>query len=242
MVCVCLYARRRDAVGDVHAYGQDAHRRFAASPCAQRQSIFAEALPASLFAAAYLLTGGWRGGRQGCPTSSSRWRAMPSSAPRSCCSGPAAMPRATSSRWCCRCACSEGSHSTASPRDGRCSWGPCCSQRHPRLRRHIRGDRLAVACHPVPIFEDRRRTDHGTGARGPCPIYRAGPAALNRFSYLPVRVVTADMPTLERLRGPAWIVAETPAAEELLASRKGALHLVLPFGRPQQLQLLRLDE
>jgi hypothetical protein len=65
---------------------------------------------------------------------------------------------------------------------------------------------------------------------------------LNEFSYLPVRVVTADMPTLERLRGPAWIVAETPAAEELLASRKGALHLVLAFGRPQQLRLLRLDE
>ena len=76
----------------------------------------------------------------------------------------------------------------------------------------------------------------------PAPIYRAGPAALNEFSYLPVRVATVDMRTLDALRGPAWIVAQTPEADELLAKRKGALHLVLAFGRPQQLRLLRLDD
>ena len=76
----------------------------------------------------------------------------------------------------------------------------------------------------------------------PAPIYRAGPAALNEFSYLPVRVATVDMRTLDALRGPAWIVAQTPEADELLAKRKDALHLVLAFGRPQQLRLLRLDD
>jgi 4-amino-4-deoxy-L-arabinose transferase-like glycosyltransferase len=77
----------------------------------------------------------------------------------------------------------------------------------------------------------------------PAPIYRAGPAALNEFSYLPVRVITvADMRTLETLRGPAWIVVPAEAADDLIVKRQGALHLVMAFGRPERWRLLRLDD
>ena len=77
----------------------------------------------------------------------------------------------------------------------------------------------------------------------PAPIYRLGPAAMNEFSYLPVRVITVvDMRLLETLRGPAWIVVPSDAADDLLAKRQGALHFVMAFGRPERWRLLRLDD
>jgi 4-amino-4-deoxy-L-arabinose transferase-like glycosyltransferase len=77
----------------------------------------------------------------------------------------------------------------------------------------------------------------------PVPIYRLGPAAMNEFSYLPVRVITVvNLRLLETLRGPAWIVVPSDAADDLLAKRQGSLHFVMAFGRPERWRLLRLDD
>ena len=220
--------------------------RIAASPHPLRAAanIFVEALPASLFAAAYLLTGGWRGGRQGLPDF-----VLALACYAFVCSAVLLFwPGGDAARYFFPMVLPV------------CVLGGLAFDRFSARRPLFAGSVLLAtlgilayaAIYAViasPLLATQFRSSKIDAARimeqvraAPAPIYRAGPAALNEFSYLPVRVVTADMPTLERLHGPAWIVAETPAAEELLASRKGALHLVLPFGRPPQLRLLRLDE
>ncbi len=75
----------------------------------------------------------------------------------------------------------------------------------------------------------------------PAPIYRWGDVALNELAYVPMRILRVDRATLEKLRGPAWIIVTPAEADALIAKRSENLRLVTPFGRTGQWSLLRLD-
>jgi 4-amino-4-deoxy-L-arabinose transferase-like glycosyltransferase len=75
----------------------------------------------------------------------------------------------------------------------------------------------------------------------PGPIYRRGDVALNVLPYVPDQILDASLAQMETVPGPAWLVATTADAETLLARRPDKLHTVMPLGEAEQWRLLRLD-
>ena len=75
----------------------------------------------------------------------------------------------------------------------------------------------------------------------PAPIYRTLDTALNVLPYVPGQIFEATPSELEAVSGPGWMVVTAAQADTLLARRTEKLHVVMPLGDVQQWRLLRLD-
>ena len=99
-----------------------------------------------------------------------------------------------------------------------------------------------------PLLPQQFRQAQVEGARvtalvhdAPAPIYWSGDVALNLLPYLPGRIRYVSPAEAATLPGPAWMIMATDQAEALLARRPGPLRVVMPLGETEQWRLLRLD-
>jgi 4-amino-4-deoxy-L-arabinose transferase-like glycosyltransferase len=75
----------------------------------------------------------------------------------------------------------------------------------------------------------------------PAPIFRTG-AGLNVFPYVPGRIVIVPLQKMEAMTGPAWLAVTSDEADELFKKRPQALHMALSFGNKNGARLLRLAQ
>jgi 4-amino-4-deoxy-L-arabinose transferase-like glycosyltransferase len=75
----------------------------------------------------------------------------------------------------------------------------------------------------------------------PAPIYEQDNVALNVVAYVPGKIFDVTLDEMETARGPAWMLLTAPDADTLLAHHPGSLHLVIRLGEADQWRLLRLD-
>jgi hypothetical protein len=76
----------------------------------------------------------------------------------------------------------------------------------------------------------------------PAPIYWSGDVALNVLPYVPGQIHGVGFQQLATTPGPAWIVLSTGEADALQTERPDKLHIVMPLGEMEQWRLLRLDK
>jgi 4-amino-4-deoxy-L-arabinose transferase-like glycosyltransferase len=101
----------------------------------------------------------------------------------------------------------------------------------------------------APFFPKQFRDAQVDGARmaalvraAPAPIYWSGDVALNILPYVPGSIRNVSLDELAKIAGPAWIVVAIPDADALIAQRPGTLHAVIALGNAEQWRLLRLDQ